>query len=119
MANILVCDDAAFMRMMLRRILEKNNHTIIGEAADGEEAIVKYKELNPDLVIMDITMPVKTGLESIKEILEFDAAAKVIMCSAMGQQTFVLDAIKAGAKDFIVKPFFEDRVIAAINSAIN
>jgi two-component system chemotaxis response regulator CheY len=110
MANILVVDDAAFMRMMLKDILQKNGHTVIGEAANGSEAIARYKELGPDLVTMDITMPVMEGIE--------DPKAKIVMCSAMGQQAMVVQAIQAGAKDFIVKPFQPDRVLESIERAI-
>jgi two-component system chemotaxis response regulator CheY len=115
MANILIVDDAAFMRMMIRGIVEPFGHEVVGEAKDGIEAIAKYKELKPDLVTLDITMPNMDGLEALKEIRKFDANAKIIMCSAMGQQSFVLDAIRAGAKDFLVKPFQPDRVMEAIN----
>lgn len=116
--RILIVDDAAFMRMMIKDILGKNGFDVVGEAQDGEEAIEKFKELTPDLVTMDITMPEKDGVTALKEIKEIDAAAKVIMCSAMGQQTMVIDAIQAGAKDFIVKPFQADRVIEAIQKAL-
>ncbi|MCP3739104.1 response regulator [Rossellomorea sp. BNER] len=120
MANkILIVDDAAFMRMMIKDILVKNGYEVIGEAADGVQAVEKYKELNPDLVTMDITMPEKDGIAALKEIREFDSSAKVIMCSAMGQQAMVIDAIQAGAKDFIVKPFQADRVCEAIQKALN
>ncbi|WP_413381585.1 response regulator [Alkalihalobacillus sp. 1P02AB] len=112
--NILIVDDAAFMRMMIKDILTKGGYNIVGEAADGVQAVEKYKELKPDLVTMDITMPEKDGIAALKEIKELDASAKVIMCSAMGQQSMVIDAIQAGAKDFIVKPFQSDRVLEAI-----
>lgn len=115
MANrILVVDDAAFMRMMIRDILSKNGYEVVGEAQDGSQAIEKFKELRPDLITMDITMPEMDGIAALKEIKKIDANAKVIMCSAMGQQAMVIDAIQAGAKDFIVKPFQSDRVIEAI-----
>ncbi|KGA98240.1 chemotaxis protein CheY [Alkalihalobacillus alcalophilus ATCC 27647 = CGMCC 1.3604] len=112
--NILIVDDAAFMRMMIKDILTKGGYNIVGEAADGVQAVEKFKELKPDLVTMDITMPEKDGIAALKEIKELDASAKVIMCSAMGQQSMVIDAIQAGAKDFIVKPFQSDRVLEAI-----
>ena len=119
MANrILVVDDAAFMRMMIKDILEKNDFEVVGEAADGNEAIEKYKELRPDLVTMDITMPEMDGITALKEIKTIDPSAKIIMCSAMGQQAMVIDAIQAGAKDFIVKPFQADRVIEAIKKTL-
>lgn len=119
MANkILIVDDAAFMRMMIKDILSKNGFEIAGEANDGAQAVEKYKELSPDLVTMDITMPEMDGITALKAIKKFDPNAKVIMCSAMGQQAMVIDAIQAGAKDFIVKPFQADRVIEAIKKTI-
>lgn len=118
MAKILVVDDAAFMRMMVKDIVTKNGHTVCGEASNGQEAIEKYKETKPDIVTLDITMPVMDGLQAIKEIKKLDANAKVIMCSAMGQQVMVIEAIQNGAKDFIVKPFQADRVVEAINKAL-
>lgn len=120
MANkILIVDDAAFMRMMIKDILSKNGYEVVGEANDGSQAIEKYKELKPDLVTMDITMPEMDGITALKEIKKIDASAKVIMCSAMGQQAMVIDAIQAGAKDFIVKPFQADRVIEAIKKTLS
>jgi two-component system chemotaxis response regulator CheY len=119
MANrILIVDDAAFMRMMIRDILTKNGYDVCGEANDGVQAIEKYKELKPDLITMDITMPEMDGIVALKEIKKVDPNAKVIMCSAMGQQAMVIDAIQAGAKDFIVKPFQPDRVIEAIKKTL-
>ncbi len=119
MANkILIVDDAAFMRMMIKDILTKNGFEVVGEANDGSQAIEKYKELKPDLVTMDITMPEMDGISALKEIKKTDGNAKVIMCSAMGQQAMVIDAIQAGAKDFIVKPFQADRVIEAIKKTL-
>ncbi|WML35513.1 response regulator [Clostridium sp. OS1-26] len=114
MAKILIVDDAAFMRMMIKDILEKNGFQIVGEANNGLKAVELYKKEKPDVVTMDITMPDMDGIEAVKEIKAFDPAAKIIMCSAMGQQTMVMDAIKAGARDFIVKPFQPDRVLEAI-----
>ncbi|NDI33379.1 response regulator [Chengkuizengella sediminis] len=120
MANkILIVDDAAFMRMMIKDILSKNGFDVVGEAIDGSQAIEKYRELQPDLVTMDITMPEMDGIEALKEIKKIDPNSKVIMCSAMGQQAMVIDAIQAGAKDFIVKPFQADRVIEAIKKTLN
>lgn len=116
--RIMVVDDAAFMRMMIKDILTKSGYEVVAEAGDGQEAIEKYKEHRPDLVTMDITMPEMDGITSLKKIREFDAQAKVIMCSAMGQQAMVIDAIQAGAKDFLVKPFQSDRVIEAINKTL-
>lgn|SRR5690606_31611568 len=117
--KILIVDDAAFMRMMIKDILQKNNFEIVGEAQNGIEAVEQYKELRPDLVTLDITMPEKDGISALKEIIAFDPNAKVIMCSAMGQQAMVIDAIQAGAKDFIVKPFQPERVLEAITKVLS
>jgi two-component system chemotaxis response regulator CheY len=116
--QILIVDDAAFMRMMIKDILTKNGFEVVGEAQDGVQAVEKYKELTPDLVTMDITMPEMDGITALKQIKEENKDAKVIMCSAMGQQAMVIDAIQAGAQDFIVKPFQEDRVIEAIQKVL-
>ncbi|WP_313891256.1 response regulator [Psychrobacillus sp.] len=116
--RILIVDDAAFMRMMIKDILSKNGFEVVGEAADGVQAIEKYNELKPDLVTMDITMPEMDGIAALKEIKSKNPNAIIIMCSAMGQQAMVIDAIQAGAKDFIVKPFQADRVIEAISKAL-
>ena len=116
--NILICDDAAFMRMMIKDILTKNGYTVIGEAENGLRAVEKYNELNPDLVLMDITMPEMDGIQALKKIKEMDPSATVIMCSAMGQQAMVIESIQSGAKDFIVKPFQADRVIEAVKKAV-
>ncbi len=116
--NILICDDAAFMRMMIKDILTKNGYNIAGEAENGQVAIDKYSEVKPDLVMMDITMPEKDGIQALKEIKAKDPSANVIMCSAMGQQAMVIESIQAGAKDFIVKPFQQDRVLEAVRKAI-
>lgn len=118
MARVLVVDDAAFMRMMLKDILTKAGHEVVGEAANGVEAVEKYKELKPDVVTMDITMPEMNGIDAIKEIKKVDPNATVIVCSAMGQQAMVIEAIQAGAKDFIVKPFQAARVIEAVQKVI-
>ncbi len=117
-ARILVVDDAAFMRMMIRDILVKNGYEVAGEAANGNEAVLKYQELRPDVTTMDITMPEMDGITAVREIRKADPNARIIMCSAMGQQAMVLDAIQAGARDFIVKPFQEDRVIDAIKKVL-
>ncbi|BAM46926.1 MAG: response regulator [Amphibacillus sp.] len=114
MARILITDDAAFMRMQLRNIFESLGHEIVGEAENGQVAIDLYKELMPDLVTMDITMPEMNGVEAVKGIKSFDPNATIVMCSAMGQQQMVLEAIQAGAKDFIVKPFDQERIKQAI-----
>ncbi|MCM3739036.1 response regulator [Oceanobacillus luteolus] len=116
--KILIVDDAAFMRMMIKDILTKNGYEVVGEAQDGREAVEKFKELQPDLVTMDITMPEMDGISALKEIKTINPDAVVIMCSAMGQQAMVIDAIQAGAKDFIVKPFQADRVLEAIQKAL-
>jgi len=116
--GILVVDDAAFMRMMIKDILTKNGFEVVGEAENGGKAIEKYKELKPELVIMDITMPEVDGIQAVKEIKKIDGSSKVIMCSAMGQQAMVIEAIQAGAKDFIVKPFQADRVIEAVKKVL-
>lgn len=118
MAKILVVDDAAFMRMMIKDILTKNGYEVAGEAENGAIAVNKYSELKPDLVLMDITMPEKDGIQALKDIKASDAGAKVIMCSAMGQQAMVIEAIQSGARDFIVKPFQADRVIEAVKKVV-
>ena len=116
--NILVCDDAAFMRMMIKDILGKNGYNVVGEAENGLKAVEKYNELNPDLVLMDITMPEMDGIAALKQIKSTNPNAMVIMCSAMGQQAMVIESIQAGAKDFIVKPFNADRVIEAVKKVV-
>ena len=118
MAKILIVDDAAFMRMMIKDILTKNGYEVAGEAENGVVAVSKYAELKPDLVLMDITMPEKDGIQALKDIKAADAGAKVIMCSAMGQQAMVIEAIQSGARDFIVKPFAADRILEAVRKAI-
>ena len=116
--NILICDDAAFMRMMINDILTKNGYTVAGEAENGAKAVEKYAELKPDLVLMDITMPEMDGIQALKKIKAADAGASVIMCSAMGQQAMVIESIQSGAKDFIVKPFQADRVLEAVRKVV-
>lgn len=116
--NIMICDDAAFMRMMLKDILTKNGYDVVAEAVDGCDAVKKYGKCAPDLVLMDIAMPEMDGLQALKEIKKADPAARVIMCSAMGQQAMVTEAIQAGAKDFIVKPFQASRVLEAVRKVI-
>lgn len=116
--NILICDDAAFMRMMIKDILTKNGYTVAGEAENGAKAVEKYSELKPDLVLMDITMPEMDGIQALKKIRELDPKASVIMCSAMGQQAMVIESIQSGAKDFIVKPFQADRVLEAVRKVV-
>ena len=116
--RILIVDDAAFMRMMLKDILTKNGYEVVGEAENGAKAVEKYGELKPDLVTMDITMPEMDGISALKNIRSIDSNAKVVMCSAMGQQSMVIEAIQAGARDFIVKPFQADRVLEAVKKVI-
>lgn len=118
MAKVLIVDDAAFMRMMIKDILEKNSFEIVGEANNGIVAVDLYKKEKPDVVTMDITMPDMDGIEAVKQIKAYDPNAKIVMCSAMGQQSMVMEAIRAGAKDFIVKPFQADRVLEAIKKVI-
>lgn len=118
MAKILIVDDAAFMRMMLKDIFTKAGYEVVGEATNGNEAFVKYEELRPDLVTMDITMPECDGLDGLSKIISKDSNARVIMCSAMGQQAMVLDAIKRGAKDFIVKPFQAEKVVESVKKVL-
>ncbi len=118
MAKILIVDDAAFMRMMIKDILTKNGYEIAAEAENGKLAVDKYSEVKPDLVLLDITMPEMDGIQALKAIKANDPGAKVIMCSAMGQQAMVIEAIQAGAKDFIVKPFQADRVLEAVKKVV-
>ncbi|TFE25808.1 response regulator [Cohnella luojiensis] len=118
MAKVLIVDDAAFMRMMLKNILQKGGHEVVGEAENGLMAIEKYRNLIPDFVTMDITMPVMEGIEAVKQIKVSDPNANIIMCSAMGQQSLIVQAIQAGAKDFIVKPFHEERVLESVRKVL-
>lgn len=118
MASVLVTDDAAFMRMQLKDILTKLGHIVVGEAENGKDAIEKFKELTPELITMDITMPEMNGVEAVKEIKKINPDVKIIMCSAMGQQGMVLDAIQAGANDFIVKPFTRERIQEALEKVL-
>jgi two-component system, chemotaxis family, chemotaxis protein CheY len=118
MARVLVVDDAAFMRKMVSDALTKGGHEVVGEAGNGVEAIAQYQALKPDLVTLDITMPEKDGLAALADIMAADPSAKVVMCSALGQESKVLEAIKLGAKDFVVKPFQPDRVIDAVGKAL-
>ena len=118
MARVLVVDDAAFMRKMVSDALAKGGHEVVGEAGNGVEAIARFQELTPDLMTLDITMPEKDGLSALAEIVAADPSARVVMCSALGQEAKVLEAIKLGAKDFVVKPFQPDRVIEAVGKAL-
>ena len=119
MAKILLVDDAAFMRKVIKDTLSKNGYTDLYEAVDGAYAVEKFTEINPDLVIMDITMPNMDGLEALKAIKSKDPNANIVMCSAMGQESMVIDAIKSGAKDFIVKPFKPDRILKTVSSIVD
>jgi two-component system, chemotaxis family, chemotaxis protein CheY len=119
MARILVVDDAAFMRKMVTDALTKGGHEVIGEAGNGTEAVEQYQSLKPNLTTLDITMPEKDGLSALKDIMALDPSAKVIMCSALGQESKVLESIKLGAKDFVVKPFQVERVLDAVGKALS
>ena len=118
MARVLVVDDAAFMRKMVTDALTKGGHDVIGEAGNGAEAVARFQELRPEVTTLDITMPEKDGLEALREIISLDPTARVVMCSALGQESKVLESVKLGAKDFVVKPFQPDRVIAAVEKAL-
>lgn len=119
MKKVLVVDDAKFMQTVLTRILTSNGYEVIGYASNGKEAFEKYKELNPDFVTLDITMPEVSGLEGLKMIKDYDSEAKVIMCSAMGQQSYVIESIQNGALDFVVKPFSPERIMEVLNKQEN
>ncbi|HEY9514757.1 MAG TPA: response regulator [Gemmatimonadaceae bacterium] len=116
--TVLVCDDAVFMRTLISDILTESGFEVIGEAETGVQAIERYKQLHPDLVTMDIVMPDMGGIDAVREITKFDADAKILMCSAMGQQALVVEAIQAGAKDFVVKPFQPSRVLEAVQRVL-
>ena len=118
MARILVADDASFMRQMIREIVESEGHEVVAEASDGIEAIDQFKTHHPDIVTMDIVMPRRSGIDAVKGIIELDAGARVVMCSALGQETLVTEALQAGAKDFIVKPFKPDAVLATLRKVV-
>ncbi len=118
MARIMVVDDAAFMRNNLKHILSEAGHDVAGEAVDGADAVTKYEEVRPDLVTMDITMPNMDGIEALKQIRALDPASVIVMCSAMGQEALVVEAITSGARDFVVKPFQGPRVLDAIDKAL-
>jgi len=117
-ARIMIVDDAMFMRVTLKNILTKEGHEIVGEAENGEDAVARYAELKPDIVTMDITMPKMDGIAAVREIIGQDPNARIIMCTAMGQKNMVLEAIQAGAKDFVVKPFQPERVVEGITKAL-
>ena len=110
-ARVLIVDDALFMRTMLRNILVESGFEVVGEAGNGNEAVEKYRLLGPDLTTMDIVMPEKNGIEALKLIMGFDPLARVVMCSALGQESLIIEALEAGARDFIVKPFKPAKVV--------
>jgi len=116
--RVLLADDLYFMRMVQKEVLEANGYEIVAEASTGTEAVAKYEELKPDIVVLDITMPEMNGLEAMRRIFDIDAAAKIIICSAIGQQSLIVEAINSGIKDFIVKPFKPDRLLSAIKKAL-
>jgi len=118
MARVLVADDASFMRQMIREIVESEGLEVCGEASDGVEAVDEFKRLQPDVVTMDIVMPRKSGIDAVRGIMALDPSARVVMCSALGQETLVTEAIQAGAKDFIVKPFKPDAVIETLKKVL-
>ena len=118
MKTVLICDDSRMMRKYLRSILERNGYQVIGEASNGKIAVEKYEELIPDIVTMDITMAEMNGIEAVKKIKETHNDAKIIMCSAMGQRVMIMDAVKNGATDFIIKPFQEAQVLESLKKAI-
>jgi len=117
-ARVLIADDASFMRQMIREIIEPEGFEVVGEATNGVEAVEQYQELHPDLVTMDIVMPKRSGIDAVKGILAQDPGARVVMCSALGQESLVMEALQAGARDFIVKPFKPDSVIATLEKIL-
>jgi two-component system chemotaxis response regulator CheY len=118
MARVLIADDASFMRQMIREIIEPEGYEVVGEATDGMEAVEQYEQLHPDLVTMDIVMPKRSGIDAVRGILEKTPDARVVMCSALGQETLVMEALQAGAKDFIVKPFKPDNVLSTLQKVL-
>jgi two-component system chemotaxis response regulator CheY len=114
MKRVLVADDASFMRQMIRDIIEPEGYEVVGEASDGVDVVDKFRQLQPDVVMMDIVMPKRSGIDAVKSIMDLDPTARVVMCSALGQEALVMEAIQAGAKDFIVKPFKPDAVVATL-----
>ena len=118
MSRVLVADDASFMRQMIRDIIDPEGYEVVGEAADGVEVVEKYKELHPDIVMMDIVMPKRSGIDAVKIIVEMSPQAKIVMCSALGQETLVMEAIQAGAADFIVKPFKPEAVVSTLKKVL-
>jgi two-component system chemotaxis response regulator CheY len=118
MARVLVADDASFMRQMIREIVEAEGHEVVGEASDGDEAVAEFKRLHPDVVTMDIVMPRRSGIDAVKGIVALDPSARIVMCSALGQESLVQEALQAGAMDFIVKPFKPDAVVATLGKVL-
>lgn len=118
-SRVLIVDDLAFIKLIIKDTLEKTGFEVAGEASNGVEAIEQYKRLQPDIVLMDITMPKMDGIQALQEIIKIDSQAKVIMCSALGQQKLIIQSIQLGAKDFIVKPFKPERIVGAIKKALN
>jgi len=117
--KVLIADDAVFMRNMIKEVFESPDFQVVGEASNGIEAVEKYKELKPDITTMDIVMPHKSGIESVRDIIKLNKDAKIIMCSALGQESLVMEAIEAGAADFIVKPFKADKVLEIVRKVVN
>ena len=117
-AKILIADDLSFMRMIQKEILSQRGYVVVGEASNGLEAVEKFRSLRPDLIMLDITMPQMNGLEAMRKIFSIDPQARLIMCSALGQQNLIVEAIRAGVKDFIVKPFKPERMLSAIEKAL-
>ena len=117
-ARVLIADDASFMRQMIREIIEPEGYEVVGEATDGIEAVARFDELQPDLVTMDIVMPKRSGIDAVKAVIENHPHACIVMCSALGQETLVMEALQAGAKDFIVKPFKPDNVVATLDKVL-
>jgi two-component system chemotaxis response regulator CheY len=118
MKRVLIADDASFMRQMIRDIIEPEGFEVVGEASDGMEVVEKYKKLRPDVVMMDIVMPKRSGIDAVKAIKAEDAGARVVMCSALGQDALVSEALQAGARDFIVKPFKPDAVLSTLTRVV-
>jgi two-component system chemotaxis response regulator CheY len=116
--RVLITDDAAFMREMLREIIAEGGYEVVAEAADGEEALARFNEHHPDVITLDIVMPGKSGLEVLRELMALDPSACVVMCSALGQEALVMEALEAGAKEYIIKPFKPDQVLGALNEAL-
>lgn len=116
--RVLLCDDAQVIRVMLKRILVEGGYSVVGEAANGEQAVSLYRQLKPDLVFMDITMPEMNGIDAVRTIKKEDPQAKIIMCSAMGQKSHVLAAVEAGARNFIIKPFESQKVLEVANAVL-